>query len=190
MNKSKKLKKHVIIAGTPRAGKTTVCLELLKYGFIHYKMDSIKRGICEAFGYDQHDWNFLNTKIAKLINTILIENGTDTVAGLEYYAIDTCHVLPRDVSIFDKDVLVIYLGYADIGADKKMEEIRFNDKEHYWSSKVDDKELRRMIEANITLSRDIREECRENGIKYFDTSFNRNVVLKEVVDFILKNCTQ
>ena len=79
--RKKKLNRHVIIAGTPRAGKTTICLELLKYGFVHYKMDSIKRGICEAFGYDQHDWDFLNEKIAKIINTIINENKTDTIAG-------------------------------------------------------------------------------------------------------------
>lgn len=190
MRKKKKLNRHVIIAGTPRAGKTTVCLELLKYGFIHYKMDSIKRGICEVFGYDQHDWNFLNQRIAKLINTVICENATDTVSGLEYYAIDTCHVLPKDVSLIDKDVLVIYLGYADISVDEKISEIRLNDKEHYWSSKVDNVTLRKMIEANIDLSKRLREECKEYGIKYFDTSYKRDDVLYDVVDFILENCTQ
>ncbi len=190
MIKKKKLNRHVIIAGTPRAGKTTVCLELLKHGFIHYKMDSIKRGICEAFGYDQHDWDFLNQRIAKLINTIICENATDTVAGLEYYAIDTCHVLPKDVSILDKDALIIYLGYADITVDEKINEMRTNDKEHYWSSKVSDDILRRMVEANIDLSKKIRKECKECGIKYFDTSYKRDEVLSNVIDFILENCTQ
>lgn len=187
--RKKKLNRHVIIAGTPRAGKTTICLELLKYGFVHYKMDSIKRGICEAFGYDQHDWDFLNEKIAKIINTIINENKTDTIAGLEYYAIDTCHVLPKDVPLFNEDVLVIYLGYADISVEDRVKEIRLNDKKHYWSSKVSDENLRRMIEANINLSQEIRDECKKYNIKYFDTSFNRELVLKEAVNFIIENCT-
>ena len=187
--RNKQLNRHVIIAGTPRAGKTTVCLELLKYGFVHYKMDSIKRGICEVFGYDQHDWDFLNEKIAKIINIIIKENKTDTIAGLEYYAIDTCHVLPKDVALFDENILVIYLGYADISVEDKFNEIRLNDKKHYWSSKVSNENLRRMIEANINLSKEIREECNRLNIKYFDTSFNREMVLKEVIGYIIKNCT-
>ncbi|MDE5889330.1 MAG: hypothetical protein K2H20_04855, partial [Bacilli bacterium] len=160
MIQEKKLYRHVIIAGTPRAGKTPVCSELLKYGFTHYKMDSIKRGICDAFGYDQHDWNFLNEKIAKVIKTIILENSSDTVAGLEYYAIDTCHILPKDISLFNNDVLVVYLGYADIDVEEKVKEIRLNDKGHYWSSKVSDDVLRRMINANVNLSKEIREDCK------------------------------
>lgn len=187
--KNRKIHRHVIIAGTPRAGKTTLYLELLKYGFIHYKMDSIKRGICEAFGYDQHDWDFLNEKIAKLINTILRENATDTVAGVEFYAIDTCHILPKDVSLLDTDVLVIYLGYADISVEEKICEIRKYDKEHYWSSHLSEDALRRMVQANVDLSKQIRSECQKYHIAYFDTSFQRDEVLKEVLDFILEECT-
>jgi len=186
----KKLNKHVIIAGTARAGKTTVCLELIKYGFMHYKMDSIKRGMCEALGINQHDWNFLNDKIVKIIKTILDENLTDTVSGLEFYVIDTCHVMPREVSLLKSNALIIYLGYADISVEDKFMEVRLNDKDYYWSKKVSDDVLKRMIKANIDLSNKFRKECCELDIKYFDTSFNRNEVLKEVVDYILMNCTK
>ena len=41
--------KHIIIAGASRSGKTTLALKLAKHGFVHYKMDSIKRGIDDNF---------------------------------------------------------------------------------------------------------------------------------------------
>lgn len=182
--------KHVIIAGTPRAGKTTLCLELLKYGFIHYKVDSIKRGICKAFGYDQHDWKFLNEKITEIVNTIIHENGTDTVYGYEYYAMDTVHMLPEDTKLIKEDVLIVYLGYTDIEPQEKLKEMRKYDKKHYWSSYLSDEELLRMINADIGLSKKIKEDCSRLGIKYFDTSYNRDEVLKEVLDYILDNCTE
>lgn len=183
----KKINRHVILAGTARAGKTTVCLELLQYGFIHYKMDSIKRGICEAFQIDQHNWAYLNDKMAYLVNTILKENKTDTVAGNEYYVIDTCHVLPENISLITEDALVIFLGYADISVEEKMKEMRTYDKQHYWSSHLTDEELKRMVQANITLSQFIREECKKYHLFYYDTSYNRDEVLKEVVRFITEN---
>ena len=46
--------KHIIIAGASRSGKTTLALKLAKHGFIHYKMDSIKRGIDDNF-YEKRD---------------------------------------------------------------------------------------------------------------------------------------
>ncbi len=182
--------KHVIIAGTPRAGKTTLCLELLKYGFIHYKVDSIKRGICKAFGYDQHDWKFLNEKITEIVNTIIHENGTDTVYGYEYYAMDTVHMLPEDTKLIKEDVLIVYLGYTDIEPQEKLKEMRKYDKKHYWSSYLSDEELLRMINADIELSKWIKEDCHRLNIKYYDTSYNRDEVLKEVLDYIIENCTE
>ncbi len=182
--------KHIIIAGTPRAGKTTLCLELLKYGFIHYKVDSIKRGICKAFGYDQHDWKFLNEKITEIINTIIHENGTDTVYGYEYYAMDTVHMLPEDTKLITEDALIIYLGYTDIKPEEKVAEMRKYDKRYYWSSYLSDEDLLKMIEADIDLSKMIKKDCKKYKIKYFDTSHKRDEVLKEALDYIIENCTK
>ena len=39
---------HIIIAGCARSGKTTLSLMLNKYGYVHYKMDSIKKRIYEV----------------------------------------------------------------------------------------------------------------------------------------------
>lgn len=186
----KKIHKHVILAGTPRAGKTTVCLKLLKYGFVHYKMDSIKRGICEIFHFNQHNWNEISPMMARLIQVILKENKTDTVAFREYYVIDSCHLLPKDLSLIEEDVLVVYLGYADIDCSIKLKEMRKHDKKYFWSHQLSDEELIQMIDANIKLSQYYREECQKYHFIYFDTSFHRDEVLQEVVQFIIDHCKE
>ena len=182
--------KHIIIAGIPRAGKTTICLELAKYGFTHYKMDSIKRGICNIFNLNQHDWASISPKIAELINVIIEENKTDTTKGKEYYVIDTCHLLPRDLINIPKDVLIIYLGYKDISLEEKVKELKKWDKDYYWSNGLSDEELINMLDANIKFSKVIAKKCKENSILYFDTSYNRDVVLKKVLNIVLESCTK
>ena len=182
--------KHIIVAGIPRVGKTTICLELAKYGFTHYKMDSIKRGICNIFNLNQHDWISISPKIAELINVIIKENKTDTTRGKEYYVIDTCHLLPQDLVSIPKDVLIIYLGYKDISLEEKVRELKKWDKDYYWSYKLNDEELIKMVDANIRFSKVISKKCKENSILYFDTSYNRDVVLKKVLNIILESCTK
>ena len=62
---------HVIIAGTARSGKTTLSLLLNEYGYTHYKMDSIKRGICESFGLKYDNWEDVSPIMCNIINKII-----------------------------------------------------------------------------------------------------------------------
>ena len=86
--------KHVILAGASRCGKTTISLKLKNLGLVHYKMDSIKRGIDKNFwdGY-KDDWVSVSPHMAKLINVMLSDYQTDIVKDKEYYLIDTCEMI-------------------------------------------------------------------------------------------------
>ena len=44
-----------------------------------------------------------------------------------------------------------------------------------------------MIKANIEYSKVIKEECLKYKIKYFDTSYNRDIVIKEIIDYIINS---
>lgn len=183
----KKLNKHVIVTGIPRAGKTTLSMELSKYGYIHYRMDAIKRSICEIFSLDGHNWNDMSRIMSRMIKTMIEENKTDIVDLNEYYVIDTCHLLPKDIKLIPKDTIVVYLGYADISLEDKLKEIEKYDKDNYWTKTIDKESLRRMIKANIEYSKVIKEECLKYKIKYFDTSYNRDIVIKEIIDYIINS---
>lgn len=184
------MKKHIIIAGASRSGKTTLSLQLLKDGYVHYKMDSIKRGICGIFDLDQHNWKGFSPILAKLINTIIEENLSDTVANQETYIIDTCHLYPKDVNLINLDnVIVIYLGYGYISPIEQLALIRKYDLEHYWSRGLGDQELLGMIKRNIEFSKYLETECQKQGIPYYDTSYNRDDVLEKVRKEIPSNNT-
>lgn len=177
---------HVIIAGAARAGKTTLSLMLNEYGFTHYKMDSIKRGICESYLLKYDDWKDVSPIMCTIINRIIEDNKTDTNYLKEKYLFDTPFLHPKDIEkINTEDTLVIFLGYAHISVDEMVKKIRENDLDTYWTSKKSDEELVKETIDNIKFSKYIEEECNKYGIKYYDTSNDRENVLKQVLNDII-----
>ena len=149
-------------------------------------MDSIKRGICESYELKYDDWKDVSPIICNIINRIIEDNKTDTNFGYEKYLFDTPFLYPKDIEMMNtSDTIVIFIGYAYISVEDEINEIRLNDKEHYWTSKISDEELRRWTYDNIEFSKYLESECNRLGIKYYDTSKNRDQVLKEALDYIL-----
>ena len=178
---------HVIIAGAARAGKTTLSLMLNNEGFTHYKMDSIKRGICEAYNLKYDSWDEVSTVMSIIINRIIEDNKTDTNFLKEKYLFDIPFIYPKDLSLINtEDTLVIFLGYAKASATKHFLKIRNNDASNLWTSKLDDETLSKNVKENIEFSKELERECKKYNIPYFDTSFNREEVLKEAKEFILR----
>ena len=178
--------KHVILAGASRCGKTTISLKLKNLGLVHYKMDSIKRGIDKNFwdGY-KDDWVSVSPHMAKLINVMLSDYQTDIVKDKEYYLIDTCHLYPSDIVKYNlKDTIIVFVGYSEVDPYKKLKQIRKYDK-NVWSNHVSDKEMIYGINLGIEYSKIVKEECRKNNIKYFDISKNFNKVLNEIYEYII-----
>ena len=179
--------KHILIAGGARCGKTTLALRISKLGFVHYKMDSIKRGIDKNFwdGY-QDDWRKVSPHMAKLISVMLNDYNTDIVKDKEYYVIDTCHLYPSDIAKYDlENTIIVFLIHAKVKIEDKLKQIRKYDSDNVWSSKLDDDEMKYGIELGIDYSKETKKECEELNIKYFDVSKNFNKVLDEAYNYIL-----
>lgn len=178
---------HVIIAGAARSGKTTLALKLNKYGFTHYKMDSIKRGIWESYKLAYDDWENVSPIICKIINRIILDNRTDTNYMLEKYLFDTPFLYPKDIKLIDtSETKVIFLGYAHIDVDEGVRLIRKYDKENFWTSKKSDEELTKEVRENIEFSKYLEKECERLGITYYDTSFDREEVLNRIINDIIE----
>lgn len=177
--------KHIIIAGASRCGKTTLSMKLSKEGFVHYKMDSIKRGIDKNFwdGY-RDDWRRVSPHMAHLIATIINENQSDIVKDKEYYIIDTCHLYPCDIAKYNlENTIIIFLGYSNIDVFDKLGNIRKYDKD-VWTTLLSDQDLNYNTELGIEYSKEAKKECEELGIKYFDTSDNFEETLNEAYEYI------
>ena len=179
--------KHVILTGGSRCGKTTLSMELSKYGFVHYKMDTIKRGIDRNFwDHYKDDWRTVSPYMSHLIKTMIEENQSDIVRDKEYYCIDTCHVYPCDLAKYNlENTVIVFLGYIDIDIEKKIKDIRKYDKK-LWSSELSDDDLREYLKTGIEYSIEARDECEKYNIKFFDTGKNFKKVLKEVKEYILE----
>lgn len=179
-------KKHIILAGGSRCGKTTLSMKLSKLGFVHYKMDSIKRGIDRNFwDHYQDDWRVVSPHMAKLIKVMIDDNKSDIVRDREYYIIDTCHVYPSDLVKYDyQDTIIVFFGYIDIDIEKKIGDIRKYDKK-LWSSKLSDDDLREYLKTGIEYSIETKKECERYNIKFFDTGRNFKKVMKEAKEYIL-----
>ncbi len=166
--------KHIIIAGASRSGKTTLSMLMRKKGFVHYKMDSIKRGLDNNF-YEGRisEWRDASPKMAHLIGTIINECKTDIIKNLEWYVIDTCHLYPKDIVKENlKDTIIIFLGFPNLTVDKKLEQIRLHDPMEQWTHMVSDEQLRINIGRDIEFSKEVEKECKELGIPFFDTGKN------------------
>ena len=176
---------HVIIAGSARSGKTTLSLMLKEFGYVHYKMDSIKRGICEAYNLQYDNWDKVSIIMSKIINRMIKDQTTDTNYLKEDYVIDIPFLYPKDLSLIDtSDTLVIFLGYPKLSLEENFNNIRMYDKDNYWTKEINDETLKKMCQENIDFSKYLEEECNKYNIPYFDTSFNREEVLKNIISFI------
>lgn len=179
---------HVIIAGAARSGKTTLSLMLNKYGYTHYKMDSIKRGICESYKLVYDDWEGVSPIMCKIINRIIQDNKTDTNFGMEKYLFDTPFLYPKDIEMIDtSETKVIFIGYAHIDVEEELGLIRKYDKENFWTNKISDDELRKWTYDNIEFSKYLENECEKLGIPYYDTSKDRDTVLNKALEDIINS---
>ena len=177
--------KHIIIAGCARTGKTTLAFYFYNRGFVHYKMDSIKRAMFKTLSLNIKDWHVISPIIASMISIIIKENNSDKVFNNEYYCIDTCHLYPVDIFNMNlKDTIIVFFGYTNISKEQKLKFIREYDSENIWTSKLDDSQLLHDIDLCIQYSLEVKKQCEELNVPFFDTSYNFSEALDEACMYI------
>lgn len=194
----KHTKKHIIIAGVPRSGKSTICHKLdLKSNLQHIEADTITFAFQYSFpetGITHTDfWGLKETSKAfsKFLSAWVtnIQN-SGNCKKIDYkLAIDVYHIVPEDfVKYFQKESAEIYfLGYPDIEVQEKIKQIRQFDTEYDWTIDETDESLENRIRTYIEISKWLKEECEKYNLPFINVSKNREVVLKELEDKILNN---
>ena len=177
--------KHIIIAGCARTGKTTLALYFHNKGFVHYKMDSIKRAMFKTLSLNIKDWHVISPMISSIISTIIEENTSDKVFTNEYYCIDTCHLYPIDILNMNlENTIIVFLGYTNINKEEKLKFIRENDNDNIWTSKLEDSQLLHDIDLCIQYSTEVKKQCLELNIPFFDTSYDFNKTIDSARTYI------
>jgi len=156
---------HIIIAGCARSGKTTLCKRTRDLGFIHYKMDSVKRGVCRHFNIKTKLWTDFSDGVRDIIEQIIQDEVEDDLL------FDTPHISVEDAYYLkDKyNVLVVFMGYVSMSYEDFKEYISTYDNDT-WCGKLPEDELKDLYDGCVKFSIENKEKAAEFGINYFDIS--------------------
>ena len=78
----------------------------------------------------------------------------------------------------------ICMAYQQISAGDKLAEIKKFERKNDWTTEYSDEEKLAMIETKIKESKIVKERAEKYGLKYFDTSRDRDAVLDEIIEFL------
>lgn len=184
--------KHIIIAGVPRSGKTTLCHKLsLSHKYEHFAMDSIVMAFDQAFpeiGVLHTDcWDFIETSeifIQFMKKISMTDNYDKFDCGI---AFDLYHITPKDFyeNIDRKYCDIIFLGYPHISIEEKFNQIRTFDTKYDWTNERDDELVKKHVKDYIDISKWLQNECKKYNLCFIDVSEKREQVINKLLEKIL-----
>ena len=101
----------------------------------------------------------------------------------ENFILEGWHVYPQEINKLcsELNVKIICLGYTKISLNEALEKIRENEKENSYTKEMSDEKVQELITDHIEYSKILAKQCNENHIKFYDTSFDRENVLKNII---------
>lgn len=176
--------KNIILIGASRAGKSTFTKLLNERinNLTIIRTDLLRLAFREAIVKD----NTINTNLIKqnpdYINFILSYYKFSNKYDTEYIkVIDTVDFDPKDSKLFENSIMIC-LGYPNITPEEVVSNWRKYDTDLDWTKKKSDEELIQIAETEINKSKQLQDECKKYNVKFIDTSFNRNEILKKLLE--------
>lgn len=186
------MKKHIIIAGVPRAGKSTISqLISKKFGYQHISMDSIIAGIEKTFpeagidsNADRQPYDNLVNISAKMAPFIRAMMDSGEYNELDYgMVIDIYQLLPQDYLQYIDDSIcdIYYFITSEVTAKERYEILKSNDTPNDYTYYLSDKENMENCISLVEISSLLKEQCLKFGVPYFETSHNRNDIINSFI---------
>lgn len=183
------MKNNMIIAGVPRAGKSTISHILSKeYGFQHVSMDSIIAGFEKCFpdtgvntyqGLSSLDTlRVISSKMAPFVRAMLDSGEYDEFApGM---VLDMYQLLPED---YDKYIRganceIVYFITSDVTPEERFLIQKKYDTEKDYTFYKSDEELREGAEYIVEQSLLMKKQCEKYGLPYYETAREREQVFQ------------
>ena len=187
------MKNNIIIAGVPRAGKSTVSHLLSKqYGYQHISMDSIIAGFEKCFpetGVNTYQGlssletlRVISSKMAPFVRAMLDSAEYDEFEpGM---VLDMYQLLPED---YDKYIRganceIAYFITSDVSPEERFLIQKKYDTEKDYSFYKSDEELREGAECIVEQSIIMRKQCEQLGLKYYETATEREKNIQRFLD--------
>ena len=186
------MNKNILIIGAARSGKTTLAKKFVKEkGYSMISIDNLVSGF-EAYPElnIHHDGNDIET--SKNIAPFLIKFLTEISEGNAFYygiatVIEGTHIDFEQIIPFlqspkyREKYEIIGLTYNFITEQALYDNIKKYDTEDDWTYWCNDEELRGNVRYFIEKNKYFNEMFKKYGIETFDTSFNRENVLNDIV---------
>lgn len=186
------MKKYIIIAGVPRAGKSTVSQMIAKrMGFQHLSMDSIIAGIekvfpeteinTDALVEPQYNLEFISSKIAPFIRAMMDSGEYDEC---DYgVVIDVYQLLPKDYIKFieNEKCEIYYFLSSDVTPDERFKILKSFDTPNDYTYYHSDAENKRDCINIVNISNFMKEQCIQYGLPYYETTYNRKAILADFI---------
>ncbi len=192
------MKKYIIIAGVPRAGKSTVSKMIAKsFGYQHISMDSVIAGIEKVFPETKIDTDaevdpqtnleFISSKIAPFIRAMM---DSGEYEECDYgVVIDVYQLFPKDYIEFINSgkCEIYYFLSSDVSPDERFRILKEFDTPNDYTYYHSDEENKRDCVDIVNISNYLEKQCIQYGLPYYETSYNRETVLEEFIEVLILN---
>ena len=167
--------KVVILGGAPRAGKTTLAIQLARHRFnkisFDYLSDALQKGFPEIIIKDWTDQETCAKKIFSFFESIVESAINDAkIYGLNT-VIDMYDFTPEYVSKlpFQKDIEVYFLAYPGLSVVDIRHNIKFFAEPTDWVAQVDDDYLTVVAQRCFQVNEKLVRQCEKFGYELVDT---------------------
>ncbi|MDE6318391.1 MAG: ATP-binding protein [Lachnospiraceae bacterium] len=184
------MKNNIIIAGVPRAGKSTISHRLAaRFGYQHISMDSIIAGFEKCFpetgvntytGLSSMDTlRMISGKMAPFVRAMLDSAEYDEFEpGM---VLDMYQLLPEDYMkyIHGANCEIIYFVTSDVTPAERFAIQKKYDTEKDYTFYKSDEELKEGAVYIVEQSILMKEQCLKYGLRYFETAKGREEIFEE-----------
>ena len=195
------MKNNIIIAGVPRAGKSTISRIIArKFGYQHVSMDSINAGFERVFpelGINTYaDMSSLEIlynisgKIAPFIRAMMDSGEYDEFErGM---VLDVYQLLPEDYMKYlsGGNCTIFYFITSNVTPEERFIIQKNYDTEKDYTFYKSDDELREGCEYIVEQSILMKEQCIKYDLPYYETAKNREKIFEQFIQLLsagLKN---
>ena len=189
------MKNNIIIAGVPRAGKSTISQLLSKrFGFQHISMDTIIAGFEKCFpetgvntycGLSSLDTlKLISGKMAPFVRAMIDSKKYDeSEPGMVF---DMYQLLPQDYEKYLRgaNCEIFYFITSDVTPVERFKIQKKYDSPKDYSFYKSDEELLEGAEYIVEQSLIIKEECQKFGLPFYETARRREKLFDDFLQMI------
>lgn len=183
--------KNIIIIGRPRAGKSTLANMISdKYHYQIIRTDTIRntfRDIMPELNIRPN--TAIESEQFQMFCKEFWECNIRQARNKYGYVMEGCETSVKDCKeLYDNGNNLIYvLVQIDIKPEEMARNMKEHDMSNDWSYEMSDEERIEYCVRSIEKAKTIKEECSKYGLKFYDTSKDRDKVLNEIMEDIEKN---